>query len=104
MTTIAPTDRLSHGAMLFTASGKVAVAILDLNANTAVIEPQAVVANGAIALLTRHGVRVFGTIEPIDANLLAMRFDEPLEGWRRERFVDRANSKTSVTIHELQAA
>ena len=91
-------------ATLFTASGKMATIVDLLDEGSAMIAADDRWSEGSIAILIRHGVRVFGTVRHVADGRVRIAFDDPLEGWQRDLFVDRQHARRPIVIKERLAA
>ncbi|WP_242097887.1 hypothetical protein [Sphingomonas sp. CROZ-RG-20F-R02-07] len=79
---------LALSAALFTAGGKRAALIEALDATSARVAGGGGCQDGSVAILVRHGIRVFGTLHRTDDEGARLDFDDPLDGWRQARFLD----------------
>ena len=75
-------------AALFTAMGKRTAMVEALDIRSARVIAGDGCPDRSIAILVRHGIRVFGTLHRIDDAASRFEFDDPLDGWRQARFVD----------------
>ena len=91
-------------ATLFTVAGKRATVIDLLDRISATVTADDGWAEGSVAILIRHGVRVFGTLRRDDDGQARVAFDDPLEGWRRDRFIDHRRTGRPIVIRERLAA
>lgn len=91
-------------ATLFTAAGKMATIVDLIDTGTATLTAGEGWSDGSIAILIRHGVRVFGTLRRGADGTALVAFDDPLEGWRRDLFIDRRRSSRPIVIKERLAA
>lgn len=101
---VAQHDGLNLAATLFTASGKMATIIDLLDQASATVRAGDGWSEGSVAILIRHGVRVFGTLRHDEAGRACVAFDDPLDGWRRDLFIDRRQSSRPIVIKERLAA
>ena len=91
-------------ATLFTTAGKRTAVIDLLDRASATVTAADDWLEGSIAILIRHGVRIFGTLRRDDDGRARVAFDDPLEGWRRDRFIDHRRTGRPIVIRERLAA
>lgn len=89
---------LALPAALFTANGKRAAMVEALDARSARVAAGDFPEHESIAILVRHGVRVFGTLRRTGEGAVRFDFDDALDGWRQARFVDDRRTARPVTV------
>jgi hypothetical protein len=95
---------LALPAALFTATGKRAATVEALDAHSARVTVGEGCPDGSIAILVRHGVRVFGTLHRTVDQGTRLEFDDPLDGWRQARFVENCRPLRPVIVADGLAA
>lgn len=101
---VAAAGALQLAATLFTVAGKRAIVVDLLDQASATVTAGDGWSDGSVAILIRHGVRVFGTLHRDGDGRACVAFDDPLEGWRRDLFIDRRQSRRPIVIKERLAA
>lgn len=102
--TVPVINSLVLSAALFTASGKRAATVEALEAGSARVAVGEECPDGSIAILVRHGVRVFGTLHRIAEAVARIDFDDPLDGWRQAKFIDDRRPLRPVVVAGCVAA
>lgn len=95
---------LPISATLFTAMGKRAAAVRLIDAHVAEMVTDPACPEGSIAILVRHGVRIFGTLHGGAGGSARFVFDDPLDDARRTRFVDARRCARPIIVRGRLAA
>ena len=91
-------------ATLFTATGKMATVIARLDCRSAAVAIGDGWAEGSVAILTRRGMRLFGTLRRDEHGAALFVFDDPLDDWQRDVVLDQPCSRRPIVIRERIAA
>ena len=90
-------NRMALPAALFTAAGKRTALVEALDATSARVAAGEGCPDGSVAILVRHGIRVFGTLHRTDEGA-RFDFDDPLDGWRQARFLNMGQARRPVIV------
>ena len=96
-------SRRAMPASLFSCDGKLAVSLLALTDETVLVATRIAPRPGSVAVLSRNGVRLTGTVEAADGPCLTLRFDDPLEDWRRDWLIGAACDPLATDVTPAHA-